>query len=186
MILDDPIDRLQVALEKPLKTQVVVRYAVRRHLGATQFEAELAATLSWAGRSYLGHLAVMMSVNDGAKVDASRFEATDLSVSTAALTDMVERWGRRSFDDWFHDAPFVGAFEILRDHQPYTSAKLPATDVRWHVLTGVLLGQIDRFEREHRKIEPPMTGSVLRLMKNRFGAFAGQSMGSWANSTFRN
>lgn len=183
MLVEEKIARLKAALERPLNDQVVVRYAVRRSLGAVTYQATLMLQVLWEGHTYFGKLDLYLSISTTVKID-SNFHAKNLTAQSDVFRLAVSSWSLRSADDWLNKTEsYVGMFEVRRDGQPYTGISFEASDKRWHVLTGAILGEIRKFQLEDR---PRADRHVLSVLQERFAAFTGQSMCKWAEKSFRN
>ncbi|HEY4526874.1 MAG TPA: hypothetical protein VJK53_03455 [Candidatus Paceibacterota bacterium] len=160
------------ALRPILKDKVVIRYGVRTY-PQISFQAELVVLESVRDREYIGHARVLVGFHRGGVEIESTFNA----VGAGHLDDLCDRWAARNFNDWLHDEPFMGAYDVYLDRMPHTSVKLEAPDGRWRLLTGAVLGALARFEVA---TAPEVETSILALMRKRFSAFAAQSEAMWA------
>lgn len=170
MLIENPCD-LTDALKTTLTNQVVVRNAVQRQGYPLTFDAELALLYNWGGQDYLGHATVFVCAGDEMEIK-SDFSAINLTENPRAIEEMCAKWSWRPFDDWMHDRPFMGAYGVYLDRMPHTSIKRDATDSRWHLLTGVVLGELARLQLYYAA-DTAATQGIL-LMRKRFSAFVAQ------------
>lgn len=170
---------LAVALQPILQNQLVVRYGVRRLRmgGIVQYAAEVAIIVAVNDKVLLARTEVFIEIDKRIEVN-TKSKLTDLVNNPGAVYRLCKGWEYRRFDDWFHDKPFMGAYEVWRDDRPYTSIKLEASDACWRLLTGVVLNEL---RVPSTLAADPDACSVFQQMQRRFSAFAAQSDTKWAS-----
>ena len=169
---------LAEALRPLLIDQVVVRYAMQND-DHPRFDAELAVLVhSNVQPVLLVHAVVLVHLHHSVEID-SILSLKRLDERPGSINDLCRRWTHRPFDDWLHDKPFMGTYPIFRDGGLYTSIKLDAIDDRWRFLTGVILGELQKFEVLHSADDYEKQG--IKLLQKRFAAFAAQNERVWAN-----
>ncbi|MDB5265632.1 MAG: hypothetical protein JWM39_345 [Parcubacteria group bacterium] len=174
--------KLAQALAPILKDRVLVRYAVQGW-GKVSYTAELVVVATIGGEDFLYQAQITLLVVRGITQIESDFRLLSLKTQPDILESVTERWLRRSADDWCHGEQFMGAYEILRDGQLYTSVKLPPFDPRWHLLVGVILSELGAQQGKVNPRNAVDTGSI-NLMNKRYSAFAAESISGWAHQTF--
>lgn len=177
MLITDP-HALAHALRQILKEKVVVRYSVNGY-GYACFNAELLALESVPGHEYLTRTTIDVDVYSSNTRIRTSSKTISLTNELGALDELCFRWSSRNFDDWCHDEPFMGAYEVYRDNQPYTSMKFEPWDDRWCLLTGVALAEVEKLASEStNKDKVARAGAVL--MRRRFSAFVSHTTLVWA------
>lgn len=173
---------LAQALRQILKDRVLVRYAVRGW-GHVNYDAELAVVSTIGGEDFLYQAQISLLVVRGITRINSAFSATAFRHQPGILESIAGRWGMRSADDWCHGEQFMGAYEILRDGQLYTSVKLQPSDPRWHLLVGVILSEL-RMKQKEVDPENSIDAGSVELMSKRFSAFAAENISPWIEQNF--
>jgi hypothetical protein len=178
MYIREPKELAQ-ALKLILKDRVLVRYSVRGW-SRVSYNAELAVLSTVGDEDFLYRARVSLLVIHGIIRIESNFKATSLRHHPDILEGIARGWLNRSADDWSHDEQFVGAHEIYRDGQFYTSIKFQPSDPRWHLLVGVILSEL-RGQQEGVNPENAVDAHSIKLMGKRFSAFAAENISAWAD-----
>lgn len=166
------------ALHPFLENRVLVRYAVQGG-GRVSYGAEVIVLVKTEGDEYLYRAQISLQIARGSILIESEFTETCLKYELEALEDIAREWLRRSVDDWCHGEQFMGTYEILREGQLHTSVKLPSADPRWHLLAGVVLGEIRT--RRQRPAKSSVDAQAIAVMDKRFTAFTSEQISVWAD-----
>lgn len=165
---------------RPIATdRVLVRYAVKGR-GMASYIAELAVLSTVGGEHFLYHAQIVFVVTRGAVATDTAFKTTALRHEPDTLEKLARHWLGRSADDWCHGEQFMGAYEIDRDGQLYTSIKLEPSDPRWHLLVGVILSELGA-QKGRVNPENVVDTHNIGLMSRRFSAFAAENISVWVD-----
>ncbi len=180
MYIREPKELAQ-ALQPILEDRVLVRYAVKGW-GKVSYYAELVVLSRVGGEDFLYQAEISLLASRGITRIESAFKARGFRHHPDILESLAREWLSRSADDWCHGEQFMGAYEIDRDGQLYTSIKLQPSDPRWHLLVGVILSEL-RAQQEGVNPENAVDAHSIKLMSKRFSAFAAEHISAWADQT---
>jgi hypothetical protein len=165
--------KLAKDLRRYLRDQVVVRYAVQNQRD-NGYQAQLAAIFVAGEEEYFAYLRVSITFIQAGSEIHQVFRVVNLEDDPDYISKYIrDDWSCRRFDDWMHDRPFMGAYEVYENGCPKTSIKLDAEDDRWRVITGVLLGRLDTLQvKSSRQVSKAVAEIARQTMNRRFSAFA--------------
>ncbi len=162
-----------------MKDRVVVRLSLQGW-GQVNYHAELAIVTTVGGEEFLYVAYIDFRAVRGNIRIQSIFTPSSLKEEPGAIERLARTWLARSANDWCHDEQFMGAYEIYRDGQLYTSIKLEPHDSRWHLLMGVILSELYAWQLG---LDRKRTVDVesMKIMIRRFSAFAAENITLWGD-----